>query len=166
MAPKMNHSLILPPELLAEIFHLCDPELSDRNVDLYRAYPMHEFPWVLTHVCRLWRVAALSTPRLWRSLKVDLSVSRTGLLRMVSLFLERSSPCPIKLELSAARMILNALIFERLTATSERWEHLKIVGPIAILKALDPVQGQLPWLRSTFCQRISPSSASYHRPFC
>ncbi|KAJ7846237.1 hypothetical protein B0H14DRAFT_2773039 [Mycena olivaceomarginata] len=59
----------LPPENLAEIFMFCLP--SGRWA-LY--WPNTEnAPWVLAQVCSRWRAVALSTPRLWRTIEVDLA---------------------------------------------------------------------------------------------
>ncbi|KAJ7890374.1 hypothetical protein B0H13DRAFT_2531188 [Mycena leptocephala] len=110
----------LPPENLAEIFTLCLPSgrwaSYDPNIE--------KAPWVLAHVCSHWRAVALSTPRLWRTLDVDLSQllpdeidpndnsssaggpsdeidindsSGQNLIHLVGLFLERSGTCPFSL---------------------------------------------------------------------
>ncbi|KAJ7609167.1 hypothetical protein FB45DRAFT_1128074, partial [Roridomyces roridus] len=54
-----------PPEILGEIFSWTLPcsfreaNLEDCDFDLTRS------PWVLTHVCSLWRAVAISMPSLW-----------------------------------------------------------------------------------------------------
>ncbi|KAJ6572886.1 hypothetical protein DFH09DRAFT_1362387 [Mycena vulgaris] len=60
----------LPPENPAEIFMFCLP--SGR----WASYEPNteKAPWVLAQVCSHWRAVALSTPRLWRTIDVDLSL--------------------------------------------------------------------------------------------
>ncbi|KAJ3893174.1 hypothetical protein GG344DRAFT_43823, partial [Lentinula edodes] len=62
----------LPPELLAEIFvHYTAPiRQRDYRLSIYSCYPRanaphQSSPMVLSHVCRKWRLVALSTPLLW-----------------------------------------------------------------------------------------------------
>ncbi|KAJ7110992.1 hypothetical protein C8R44DRAFT_985630 [Mycena epipterygia] len=59
----------LPPENLAQIFMFCLP--SGRWASY--APNTENAPWVLAQVCSHWRAVALSTPRLWRIIDVDLS---------------------------------------------------------------------------------------------
>ncbi|KAG7453256.1 uncharacterized protein BT62DRAFT_878843, partial [Guyanagaster necrorhizus] len=49
----------LPPELLMEIFSWT------RNSQSYHVHRMKGSPWVVSHVCKTWRAAALSCPELW-----------------------------------------------------------------------------------------------------
>lgn len=57
----------LPVELLQMIFNYC-AESQESTLELCRAYPH----WIaITHVCRLWRAAALNHHSLWTSIKTD-----------------------------------------------------------------------------------------------
>ncbi|KAJ7615385.1 hypothetical protein FB45DRAFT_801833 [Roridomyces roridus] len=147
-AHRMNSSLTLPTELLTEIFQLCDPDLADRDVRYASDIPlMQEHPWLLTRVCQRWRALALSTPWLWRYIDVNISLHSAGVLQLVSLFLERSSPCPITLRLTGLNWYSNTLVLERLISASDRWEHLKLLGSVSMVDALESVRGKLPQLR-------------------
>lgn len=57
-----DKSVILPPELLAEIFEYETPyEVLDSSSGL----------WVFSRVCRAWRAAVLSFPHLWSDMIVS-----------------------------------------------------------------------------------------------
>ncbi|KAJ3863310.1 hypothetical protein EV359DRAFT_82481 [Lentinula novae-zelandiae] len=67
----------LPPELLTEIFvHYTAPIWQrDYRLSIYSCYPRanaphQSSPMVLSHVCRKWRLVALSTPLLWTAISI------------------------------------------------------------------------------------------------
>ncbi|KAF8197763.1 hypothetical protein K438DRAFT_2016505 [Mycena galopus ATCC 62051] len=59
----------LPPENLAEIFMLTLP--SGRWATYHPT--TEKAPWVLAQVCSHWRAVAISTPRLWRTIEIELT---------------------------------------------------------------------------------------------
>ncbi|KAN0140548.1 hypothetical protein V8E53_001757 [Lactarius tabidus] len=69
----------LPVEILAHVFAFCTDQPN-------KSFPLHQSPaWLpITHVCRHWRIVALSHPPLWTSITPELS------LRWVKIFMERS----------------------------------------------------------------------------
>ncbi|KAJ7502618.1 hypothetical protein B0H11DRAFT_2223528 [Mycena galericulata] len=150
VSKKLDPSLFLPPELLSEIFHLCGPFSNGRYLD---GLSMRDSPWLMTHVCRRWREAALSTPMLWRLLSIDISIQSTqtveGIFQLVSLFLERAAHCSISVVISGRNGPQHGPIFERLMSTSDRWEDLRIFAPGrgTLVRALSPIRGHLPRLR-------------------
>lgn len=74
VAPIMS----LPPEIFAEIFGGVARDAHDAYIRSLRHEPLPEDPdlprpysWILlTHVCRVWRWIALSTPALWADLSI------------------------------------------------------------------------------------------------
>ncbi|KAJ7368768.1 hypothetical protein DFH08DRAFT_947663 [Mycena albidolilacea] len=58
--------LTLPPEMTSEIFIHCLP--SKRYMGVVNT---DEAPLLLTHVCRVWRQIAISTPALWATFDID-----------------------------------------------------------------------------------------------
>ncbi|KAJ7622479.1 hypothetical protein FB45DRAFT_689065, partial [Roridomyces roridus] len=50
----------VPPEVLCEIFARVRP--VPRRISFYE---VEQPPWILGHICRLWRDTALACPRLW-----------------------------------------------------------------------------------------------------
>ncbi|KAJ7871875.1 hypothetical protein B0H14DRAFT_2191835, partial [Mycena olivaceomarginata] len=82
--------LTLPNEIVAEIFI--------RVLPVYpRCPPLTGIlsPISLTHICRLWREIAISTPVLWRAvaLEYDVEVSSQPQAHIIDLWLERSGSC-------------------------------------------------------------------------
>ncbi len=56
-----------PPEMLTEIFILCWSFYGRTGPPLNP----HAVPWKLTHVCRKWREVAITTPKIWSSIRLD-----------------------------------------------------------------------------------------------
>ncbi|KAJ7723468.1 hypothetical protein DFH07DRAFT_759503 [Mycena maculata] len=139
----------VPSELLTEIFRFCGPFSNGRYWD---GLLIRQSPWVLSHVCRRWRVTVLSTPMLWCMFSIDLSLSRTwqaseGVLQLTSLFLERSGHCSISLAIYGDNSPQNRPILEALMSTSDRWEDLRIFSDSAFTQALSPIRGHISRLR-------------------
>lgn len=76
---------ILPLELMEEIFLFCLPSTTYINPD-----PNHA-PLLLCQVCRAWRIIAISSPRLWKSVSFQEYHSE----RMIGLWLSRAGNCPL-----------------------------------------------------------------------
>jgi hypothetical protein len=94
--------LNLPTEMLANIFtHYVHGRLAGlqdaserpssnlRRISAHASFRTHD-PVDLTHVCRLWRSIAISTPRLWASICVHNPESE-GDVKMFELWLQRSA---------------------------------------------------------------------------
>ncbi|KAJ7689606.1 hypothetical protein B0H17DRAFT_1202242 [Mycena rosella] len=132
---------------------------------------MRKAPWLLSHVCRRWRAVAILTPMLWRFLTVSLKGSRErrdGVLQLMTLFLDRSSPCPISLDIrrgyGSALDCTTLAILEILMNTSDRWEALRIIAKGIFIQRFSPTRSRLPRLRhleltryETFQSDISPA---------
>ncbi|KAG6866701.1 hypothetical protein C0991_011360 [Blastosporella zonata] len=118
----------LPTELWQHMFLLC-PTNND--------YPStSSAPLLLCHVCSAWRALAISTPLLWRSITVAISLGPTVRpnLNLVSLWLDRSQKLPVSLALSqstnsdASRDIAEEAL--RIFAThGSRWQRLDLDLP-------------------------------------
>lgn len=94
--------LTLPNEITSEIFLWCLPEsLSSVTGTLGR--PFHA-PMLLIHICRAWRSIAISTPRLWAGLALDLpSLPKKFLTtgeceNFLAEWLARAGACPLSLD--------------------------------------------------------------------
>uniref|UniRef100_A0A0W0G4F3 F-box domain-containing protein n=2 Tax=Moniliophthora roreri TaxID=221103 RepID=A0A0W0G4F3_MONRR len=84
----------MPPEILTPVFEYCVQ--ADTSGHALSGLAM---PWVISQICRGWRVISLSTPSLWQIIRLDTrkldhrtSPSSLNLLRA---WLERSQPLPI-----------------------------------------------------------------------
>ncbi|KAJ6608457.1 hypothetical protein B0H10DRAFT_2439065 [Mycena sp. CBHHK59/15] len=145
---SIDPAVILPPEILAKIFDLCNPrarEWSSVPDEIYN--PMSEAPWLLSHVSSHWRCIALSTPMLWCFLYV-LHWNARGLFQLVRLFVDRSKSTPISLSLFLFEIPTEARpILELLMRESDRWEGLMLHGNITDIRSLSPIRGHLHRLR-------------------
>ncbi|KAJ7940156.1 hypothetical protein B0H13DRAFT_1454893, partial [Mycena leptocephala] len=79
----------LPPEILAEIFIHCLPTQEFVTPDLTTA------PLILCGICRRWREVALSTPKLWNSLFLQLNTYKTA--DFCQMWLSRARGAPLSL---------------------------------------------------------------------
>ncbi|KAJ7178161.1 hypothetical protein C8R46DRAFT_1075999, partial [Mycena filopes] len=155
--------LSLPPEVVSEIFIRFLPVYQRRAPDkgLYS-------PVVLTHICRLWREIALSTPRLWCTFKiilhaVNLSSKENHDANLVGVeeWLQRSGSCPLSVELEYFRQD-PPLILQTILAHKNRWEHLKLAASVS---KLPTIVGPFPLLRTlTVTMWVGDSESDDHRP--
>ncbi|KAJ7797339.1 hypothetical protein B0H14DRAFT_60023 [Mycena olivaceomarginata] len=86
--------LTLPPEMTSEIFIHCLP--SKTYMDVVNT---NEAPLLLTHVCRVWRQIAISTPALWATFGIE---DMRGLLRLAEIaqtWFKRAQKCPLSVRL-------------------------------------------------------------------
>jgi hypothetical protein len=101
----------IPIDVLGEIFVACAENEQamrrERTAQCDSCKPL-KAGRVLSQVCRQWRLAALSTPSMWRFIHVDLrSYSQTGPLKgttplpqVVQRAIEKSGVCPLELSFS------------------------------------------------------------------
>ncbi|KAJ6457795.1 hypothetical protein C8R47DRAFT_169746 [Mycena vitilis] len=152
--------LTLPNEIISEIF-----------VHFLPVYPVRPrktgllSPGLLCQICRAWRQIALSTPTLWRAVRVSPAeeITSTGLeaeLRALETWLTRSRSCPLSIKIESAifgHRVLPPFI-EAIAPHCERWEHIKLFGPLAYFRS---IEGPLPLLRSLalgFSTQMGPAS--------
>lgn len=108
-----QHSLLhpmrkTPTEVLGLIFELCLPQLDVLEVpEAYTAQRVRERqrqPLRLAAVCKRWREACLSWPRVWRFLDVHFNTDAGSLnvthLKSVRLVLARSGACPLTIRIA------------------------------------------------------------------
>ncbi|KAJ7704516.1 hypothetical protein B0H17DRAFT_1126836 [Mycena rosella] len=138
--------LTLPNEIISEIF-----------VRFLPAYP-HRSPLIgpnspslLGQICRTWRNIALSTPELWRAVKLTLKKKRRfeQQSRLLETSLERSGSCRLSIELrfrrsDADRATWELPFLQTLARHCARWEHLKLYMST---NSLSSIEGPLPLLR-------------------
>ncbi|KAJ7204639.1 hypothetical protein B0H12DRAFT_468714 [Mycena haematopus] len=157
--PQTHPIHTLPPEILSEIF-----------LDFVPAYP--EFPkWWLSSallfcaVCRKWRAIAISTPNLWRTIRINASRDSrklTAQSERLKTWLSRSGSCPLALDLSihpsTENPSLDSQLLQMAVLCKERWEHVVLCLTFEHLHIL---QGNMPLLRHlTFGLHTCPSSAA------
>ncbi|KAK7454492.1 hypothetical protein VKT23_011246 [Stygiomarasmius scandens] len=110
----------LPAEVIGEIFDWCadqififwsDPSKIDASA------------LVLSQTCSLWRNIAISLPRLWARMYINISICSASTLNLVKLYLHRSSPSPLTLDV-CARDLRDACALEK-ELPHWGWETLK-----------------------------------------
>ncbi|KAJ7171955.1 hypothetical protein C8R46DRAFT_1348469 [Mycena filopes] len=94
LAAVSRRILALPPEILAEIFVHCLPQ--------WPTYDALEAPHLLCRVCRQFRAVALSTPRLWSWMCIDLGDEdeEGAYIDFCRTWLSRTGSLPISLDLA------------------------------------------------------------------
>ncbi|KAF7337892.1 hypothetical protein MVEN_02012300 [Mycena venus] len=91
-AALSRRALALPVEILAEIFIYCLPEDDFVTPSLTTA------PLAVCGVCHQFREVALSTPRLWSSLVIDMQLARAaGYIDLYQMWLLRARRAPLSL---------------------------------------------------------------------
>jgi hypothetical protein len=116
--PSQTHSPIegLPPELLIEIFACC--ALIDPLV-----------PLAFRRVSKWWRAIASSSPRVWQFIHLDDSAQSMQSLRtQAEVWLERSVPLPIDIELNVESVDFILPMLSPLLPAIERWRSFKMSG--------------------------------------
>jgi len=117
---------------------------------------------VLLNVCRKWREIALSAPRLWASIRVNLRPqSLKNSLPLLECWLTRARSRP----LSVAVVYMNYeenpspdLLIESLTQSSEQWQDVRLELPFKDLQRLNGIEGKVPLLRKLL---IGPTDAYF-----
>ncbi|KAF5337665.1 hypothetical protein D9758_013020 [Tetrapyrgos nigripes] len=132
----------LPFELLSKIFvlsisdsrsqgrleHSSDFPLTFDVVPCYR----HEhatLPSQLARVCLEWRDTAYAVPQLWTTISVDFTILPNNASHAIDLWLQRSKPFPLSVELFRNDSLRSTDGWEKVVGTllreSSRWRHLQ-----------------------------------------
>ncbi|KAJ7076017.1 hypothetical protein B0H15DRAFT_865155 [Mycena belliarum] len=148
--------LTVPREIIEEIFVFCLPNGGD---DPQVPHPSAA-PMVLLNVCQHWRNIALSTPRLWCSLRVNLQAQRfKNSLPLLECWLARARSCPLSLAVVYTTYEANPspdFLIWSLTKSCEQWQDVRLELPFKDLQRLTGIEGHIPLLRKLL---IGPSDA-------
>ncbi|KAH8108607.1 hypothetical protein DFH11DRAFT_1691420 [Phellopilus nigrolimitatus] len=88
----------LPKEILGEIFYWVCPTFNDR----FSTEPMSAL--ILSHVCRLWREVAFTTPKIWTY--ASLRAPRQSIaspVALTKLWISNSKSCPLVIDLDLSQ---------------------------------------------------------------
>ncbi|KAI0266704.1 hypothetical protein BC834DRAFT_873159 [Gloeopeniophorella convolvens] len=125
----------LPMEVLGTIFMFCsanEPLGMEEEGSRWVSATTECLGWVkVSHVCRMWRSAAISEPRLWNDLTVNLGKY------WITLMLQRAKAVPLGLDTVVEDADERQAISSLFTARSQ---HFRTVG----LSSDDALVGQLP----------------------
>ncbi|KAJ7811683.1 hypothetical protein B0H14DRAFT_2859397 [Mycena olivaceomarginata] len=134
-----SHILAHPFEMTAEIFGHFQPIYPAASLTL------------LAQVCRQWRDIAMSSPRLWSSLQLDLDPKiLPQQLILLRSWLTRSGACPLSIgitykaaEPGVIAPPINDIVHE-LISHCQRWQYVELELPFDVLHL---IKGEMPWLR-------------------
>ncbi|KAF8881572.1 hypothetical protein BD779DRAFT_1002583 [Infundibulicybe gibba] len=149
------------PEILSEIFlHFLNDVIGPDLVNLKTPLQLIQ----LTHICRSWRIAALSTPRMWS--RFDLVISEENARSesaLLSTWITRSGACPLQIRLAWAHPPFSSHYpaLEILAQCSERWEDMLFKLPMLAFgnSPLIAARGNMP--RLTRLAVGAPDAAKY-----
>jgi hypothetical protein len=130
------------PELLVEIFRHCLPRNWQKAGVLA--------PLFLGRICRQWRDITLSASGFWTSLRLRLRIhGEVSDATFTQLFLERAGDRPLQIYVSAGGDISQArhLVLDTILSCCDRWEHIELSLPQAMLANLAAAKGRIPWLQ-------------------
>ncbi|KAJ6510385.1 hypothetical protein C8R45DRAFT_813932 [Mycena sanguinolenta] len=150
--------LTVPPEIMQEIFVFCLPDDSEGPLVPDRKVA----PLLLLNVCRKWREIALSAPRLWASIRVNLrSECFDNSLPLLECWLARARSVP----LSVAVVYMNyednpspEQLISSLERSSEQWQDVRLELPFKDLRRLNGIEGKVPLLKKLL---IGPTDAYF-----
>ncbi|KAJ7082237.1 hypothetical protein B0H15DRAFT_785874 [Mycena belliarum] len=119
----------IPHEVLCEIFIRCLPK------NAYVEASVTQCPLLLTQISSNWRSIALSTPALWASITVNLSIkSCLPNPCLIQAWLARSGSCPLSFHIAESirkdfydpGIITSASILELYAPHYNRWQHIRL----------------------------------------
>ncbi|KAF8187019.1 hypothetical protein K438DRAFT_1936688 [Mycena galopus ATCC 62051] len=136
-------AVMLPTEILAEIFMRCLPEhshiLQSYVVDESRILCPSDAPLLVASVCRRWREVAISTHQLWRFALQRRSTKDNDSQGVVASWLSRSLG-------SFTMMTYLPRIVQELNRHCEQWRAVELFIPTCDLFLFDAVRRRLPCL--------------------
>ncbi|TDL19921.1 hypothetical protein BD410DRAFT_393582 [Rickenella mellea] len=123
------------PELLAEVFLHCIRENA-----LWPRPNVTDIPMVLCRVCRIWRLVALATPRLWTHLSLTFTAGRARSQDATALriWAERSQSYPISFSIRYNDGEPGRVgdLIEEARIHRHRWEQVSGLMPCAVFCGL------------------------------
>ncbi|KAJ7268912.1 hypothetical protein C8J57DRAFT_1468898 [Mycena rebaudengoi] len=133
--------LTLPTDITSEIFVHFLPPYPERPPTTGPSSPE-----LLAQICQAWREIALSTPRLWRAIRLRLPTKYPVVaLDLLRTWVSRSKNCPLSISLQCSTQLLTVDFIQAIIPHSERWEHIDFMLPI---ESLQLIEADFPLLRS------------------
>ncbi|THU93492.1 hypothetical protein K435DRAFT_840238 [Dendrothele bispora CBS 962.96] len=140
----------MPDEILGEIFLHCVPHSSKLTRRSHPTNSLHTtewMPWVLGQVCSRWRTLSTASPQLWSYVGFTIPSPGPGgindkkstyMLWLLSLQLQRSTPQPITLHITADAVYHNHPALIVICAHSFRWKKARLTLSFQSFQSLIP----------------------------
>jgi hypothetical protein len=140
----------LPPEILSEIF--LTSVLNDPYDIDHVAIPWRRSVLLPGQICRYWRNIAISTPRLWSALILDVGPQWTNReLNLATIWFARSGDAPLTIALVGRYYKPQTHpVIDVVVAHSPRWYILYCDASLSIVHRLRGAKGKIPLLRHLF----------------
>ncbi|KAK0452451.1 hypothetical protein EV421DRAFT_902941 [Armillaria borealis] len=139
----------LPYDVLLAVFQ----QVRRRDWDYYgNVFSVAEGPWILSHVCGLWRDTVLSSPSLWSCLTINFvfADSKSAPVLLETIF-RRSGSLPLNIAVFAFRdshPSVSIQAFAAILRHCRRWRHVVLRLEPCFLKEMNIVKRDLPALES------------------
>ncbi|PPQ91156.1 hypothetical protein CVT25_003061 [Psilocybe cyanescens] len=165
----------LAPEILSEIFHHCQRgSIAEILPEVPDSFHPLKGPLLLTHVCSQWRTVAVSSSRLWTTLRMQYGFplrSQSQLrsqLTLALLWISRSGIAPLEVCFHLSDIVDNVQleqnqIYRALLGSLNRWRSIYIITfmPHDVLHVLEPYTKNLSTIKKYTL--ISPDVVSNGR---
>lgn len=142
----------LPEDVLSEIFLACISEdiLHQDVSEDTDSLDVAGAPWVLLRISSRWRSVAISFPRLWSTIILNLDIHQegantTGTMFLLGLHLQRSASQNLGILIHSLHPEITSdhYILQVLLPSAYRWKSLVVFLVWDALTALEPIQGSL-----------------------
>ena len=161
----LNPIRLIPKEVLCEIFQCLVNEDLEKDEDQSSYNPTYPL-WALPHVSKQWRDVSLNLPRLWSTVRANLTQPvqprQEGLWQPIPVVPNPKAPFVLGMQLSRSKQHgLSVSIYSKdskfsstdpilltLLPTANRWKNLLIWLPLEAYTALSPFMTSFPDLKS------------------
>ncbi|KAK0207277.1 hypothetical protein IW262DRAFT_1443535 [Armillaria fumosa] len=137
----LSPSRRLPLGVLTEIFIRCSSLYGQRDSPL----DPRALPWTLSHVCRKWRMLAITTPELWSSIRLNFRLDKFlngSRIReaafMLGIVLDRARPHDLDVVICLQDDVCTHPACAVLLSTVRYWKSLYVTGQSCDLCFLSP----------------------------
>ncbi|KAJ7753915.1 hypothetical protein DFH07DRAFT_1061356 [Mycena maculata] len=138
--------LLLPPEILAEIFSfVVDATFHFGDISEVSGPASSQAPWLLTRVCHRWTEVALRTPCLWSMVFLDLDrVGERGDVQLTRLRHDRSRNAPLTVKIFCEQDWRESHpVLDAAMAHCERWGEADLYITLPLAFQLAAVRARL-----------------------